>query len=196
MASAFHNRLVGTIILVALAVIFLPDILDGEKSSNKQVFVDIPNRPELKGQQRVEEFPLEQVKQAVNRTVEIVNEPAVDDEATASQLTEEQQAIVQIQSKPDVNDFPIADSTPVEKVSAGWVIQLGSFRHQKNVRELLNKLESAGYRVFTRQVQTSAGELTKVFVGPDLQKGKLQQAIPHLNELTGLKGKISEFTVE
>lgn len=196
MASAFHNRLVGTIILVALAVIFLPDILDGEKSSNKQVFVDIPNRPELKGQQRVEEFPLEQVKQAVNRTVEIVNEPAVDDEATASQPTEEQQAIVQIQSKPDVNDFPVADPTPVEKVSAGWVIQLGSFRHQKNVRELLNKLESAGYRVFTRQVQTSAGELTKVFVGPDLQKDKLQQAIPHLNELTGLKGKISEFTVE
>jgi len=195
LASAFHNRLVGTIILVALAVIFLPDILDGEKSSNKQVFVEIPKRPELKGQRQMEEFPLEQVKQAVNRTVEIVNEPALDDE-NYQNLAVSEPPKVQIQSKPDVNDFPVADPTPVEKVSAGWVIQLGSFRHQKNVRELLNKLESAGYRVFTRQVHTSAGELTKVFIGPDLQQDKLQQAIPHLNELTGLKGKVSEFTVE
>lgn len=191
MASAFHNRLVGTIILVALAVIFLPDILDGEKSSNKQVFADIPSKPILRQVDKIESFPVTQVKEAVSREVEVVNEPAVDDPVPDDRSTQEVKT-----REMDVNDFPIADPAPKEKVSAGWVIQLGSFRHQKNVRELLNKVEGAGYRVFTRKVQTSAGTLTKVFIGPDLKKKKLEQAIPHLNELTGLKGKVSEFTVE
>ncbi|MFT5676927.1 MAG: DedD protein, partial [Paraglaciecola sp.] len=80
--------------------------------------------------------------------------------------------------------------------SAGWVVQLGSFRHQKNVRELLGKLEKGGYRAFSRQVQTNSGELTKVFVGPDLQKEKLEGAISHLKELTNLQGRVTPFTVQ
>jgi DedD protein len=79
---------------------------------------------------------------------------------------------------------------------AGWVIQLGSFRHEKNVKALLTKLEKAGYRAFSRKIQTSSGPLNKVFVGPDLDKKKLESALPHLKELTSLKGKVTTFKVE
>ncbi|MFM4823835.1 cell division protein DedD [Aeromonas bivalvium] len=48
MASKFQNRLVGTVILVALVVIFLPDMLDGQKIAQKdESFATIPLRPEL-----------------------------------------------------------------------------------------------------------------------------------------------------
>lgn len=48
MASKFQNRLVGTVILVALVVIFLPDLLDGHKLAQKEeAFAKIPLRPEL-----------------------------------------------------------------------------------------------------------------------------------------------------
>ncbi|ALP43458.1 cell division protein DedD [Aeromonas schubertii] len=49
MASQFQNRLVGTIILVALVVIFLPDLLDGNKQQEVEdaAFAKIPLRPEL-----------------------------------------------------------------------------------------------------------------------------------------------------
>ncbi|WP_068979083.1 cell division protein DedD [Aeromonas sp. EERV15] len=48
MASKFQNRLVGTVILVALVVIFLPDLLDGHKLAQKEeVFAKIPLRPDL-----------------------------------------------------------------------------------------------------------------------------------------------------
>jgi DedD protein len=73
---------------------------------------------------------------------------------------------------------------------------LGSFRHQKNVRVLLEKLENAGYRAFSRPIRTQSGLLTKVFVGPDLQKNKLEAALPHLKELTDLDGKVTRFTVQ
>ena len=80
--------------------------------------------------------------------------------------------------------------------SAGWVVQLGSFRHKKNVNELLNVLDKAGYRAFSRPVQTSSGTLTKVFVGPDLQKSKLEDALSHLKEVTKLQGRVTPFTVQ
>lgn len=46
MSSQFQNRLVGTIVLVALGVIFLPDLLDGKKDKVQEEFAEIPLRPE------------------------------------------------------------------------------------------------------------------------------------------------------
>ncbi len=45
MSSQFHNRLVGTIVLVALGVIFLPDMLDGKQPRKEEKFAEIPLRP-------------------------------------------------------------------------------------------------------------------------------------------------------
>ena len=45
MASKFQNRLVGTVIIVALGVIVLPGILDGKKKHYKEEFAAIPLVP-------------------------------------------------------------------------------------------------------------------------------------------------------
>lgn len=45
MASKFQNRLVGTIVLVALGVIVLPGMLDGQKKHYKDEFAAIPLVP-------------------------------------------------------------------------------------------------------------------------------------------------------
>ncbi len=42
MASKFQNRLVGTIVLVALGVIVLPGLLDGQKKHYQDEFAAIP----------------------------------------------------------------------------------------------------------------------------------------------------------
>ncbi len=190
MASAFQNRLVGTIILVALAVIFLPEILDGEKQRNQDRFESIPDRPAMKSISEPSPFPMEEVQQAVTRTVEIVEEPALDDGADGELPTG--QVATTMEDGPQAAPMPAIEPKQIE-VSSGWVVQLGSFRHQKNVRDLLQKLEQAGYRAFSRPVQTSSGTLTKVFVGPDLQRARLEDAIPHLQQVTGLKGKLTQF---
>lgn len=192
MSSAFQNRLVGTIILVALAVIFLPDLLDGEKVSHKDTFLPVPPRPAQEAVSETESFPLDEVRERVSRTVEVVEDVALDDpvESVANDEAADARAAQQV-----VQAEPAPVSEP-EAVTAGWVVQLGSFRHQKNVKELTDKLEAAGYRTFSRKIKTSAGELTKVFVGPDLQRDKLDKALPHLKELTSLQGKITKFRAE
>ncbi|MGL4713960.1 MAG: sporulation protein, partial [Shewanella sp.] len=55
MSSQFHNRLVGTVVLVALGVIFLPDILDGKKDRQEEQFSEIPLRPTVIEQQKAQD---------------------------------------------------------------------------------------------------------------------------------------------
>lgn len=53
MASKFQNRLVGTVVLVALVVIVLPAILDGHKKHYQDDFAAIPLLPMPKDQQKL-----------------------------------------------------------------------------------------------------------------------------------------------
>lgn len=197
MASAFQNRLVGTIILVALAVIFLPELLDGEKRRTQDRFEAIPSRPPMKELTEPDPFPEQEVRDAVTRTVEVINEPVIDDPQVVPETDSSVTQAVTEQASENTPEEQMPQIEPREEsVSAGWVVQLGTFRHQKNVRDLLSKLEQAGYRAFSRPVETSAGVLTKVFVGPDLQKQKLEDAVPHLKEVTGLQGRLTQFRVD
>jgi DedD protein len=202
--SALKNRLVGTIIVVALAVIFLPDFLDGKKQTNREPFVSVPANPPKKPIVEPEPFPSERVAKAAVPAVEIEDETAIDDEPMVSSRDEDSGASVTQAPKEKVFEEQdnLASQTVIDNKGAaadddaGWVIQLGSFRHEKNVKALLAKLERAGYRAFSRKIQTSSGPLNKVFVGPDLDKNKLESALPHLKELTSLKGKVTTFKVE
>jgi DedD protein len=41
------NRVIGSAILVVVAVVFLPDVLDGQKAATKEQFQAVPTRPEF-----------------------------------------------------------------------------------------------------------------------------------------------------
>jgi DedD protein len=220
-SSALQNRLVGTAIVVAIVVIFLPDLLDGKQDSKRNLFVELPQNPPMKTVQAPSAFDTDKVKKAATRKVEVISEQALDDNPSSnlSPVTKSKSRTADVQvpdvyqenesvsvaqtsatTKPKISS--LQQQTVVEKdvdrllASAGWVLQLGSFRHQKNVKELLNVLEKAGYRAFSRPVKTNSGTLTKVFVGPDLQKSNLEDALSHLKELTKLQGRVTPFTVQ
>ena len=245
MSNALQNRLVGTVILVAVMVIFLPDYLDGKKQTNTETFVDFPRSTSNLSAIAPGTFPSDEVAKATRREIRVVDEQAADgflEQAInadsngqltddASIQTDEERNMAElmannlqsakagntaqidaankvgpISSKEASNDTTVKSNSLAEQTlaknvpdtandNAGWVVQLGSFGNQKNVNDLLRKLEKAGYRSFSRKVQTSAGRLTKVFVGPELDKQKLDLALPHLKETTGLTGKVTTFDV-
>jgi DedD protein len=213
MTSALQNRLVGTIIVVALVVILVPEILDGEKRISKQEFIDIPPVAELVQVQNTAEFDTKNLQTQLNQAIEVIDEYPVDDpeigsakppvnlkDSSNGQLAQgEKQTIVDIaassSAKPSGPSKQSDEFSQIDIKDSGWVVQLGSFRHEKNVKDLLRKLNVAGYRAYSRPVMTSMGKLTKVFVGPELDKEKLELALPHLTEITKLKGRITPFEV-
>lgn len=212
MNSALQNRLVGTIIVVALVVILLPEILDGEKTQSNTEFVEIPESPPAMVIESAEQFPQQTLEDKTFRQAELVDEtpldeilegdtemslqatldPAVNEENADLPQTQENKAVTESSAQAiDVEEPDIE----IEVKDSGWVVQLGSFRYEKNVNELIATLKQAGYRAYSRPVKTNMGVLNKVFVGPELERSRLEQALPHLQELTKLKGKITAFEV-
>jgi len=87
LSSQFHNRLVGTVVLVALGVIFLPDILDGKKERQEEQFAEIPLRPTAITQKNTDEMF------EVLSAQEVDGEGAEPDEASSNDDTALAQAV-------------------------------------------------------------------------------------------------------
>ncbi len=209
MSTPFQNRLVGTIIVAAAIIIFLPDVLDGKKTSNQTDFDAIPSAPAFTGKMIKKPFPEEKLVSEDKPAT--FNEQAKDEQLLKNNQTSninDQKAKVTPATKPKkINsnasvktknnssiEKPILGQQPVKAVNKeAWVIQLGSFKHKSNVAELVNKLKENGYTVFTKPIQTKQGTLTKVFVGPELIKGSLTKKIAPLKKLTNVEGKVARF---
>ncbi len=214
MNSGFINRLVGTSIVVIAAIVFIPNILDGEKVHYKEGFKAIPERPEFKTidlqdtlDQRVAsaEQPKEpQIENIIadddiTSAVETVEQENIDsgNDRKMVEASTEQTTISEIKQQPQVvvkqPEPKRAEDENLSKMA--YVIQLGSFSHAANVKSLQAKLTANGFKTFTRPVKTPNGTLTKVFVGPSLDKAQLESKLPQLKALTKLNGKVTQFEV-
>ncbi|BDF93690.1 SPOR domain-containing protein [Pseudoalteromonas haloplanktis] len=209
MNSGFINRLVGTSIVVIAAIVFIPNILDGEKVHYKEGFKAIPDRPEFKTID-LQEAINDQVANAQQPTAEAEEDISADDELLTSaaevavESTSAEQVMVEASTE---QEAVVAKAQPVEKQpeparkpeenlsKMAYVIQLGSFSHAANVKSLQAKLSDKGFKTFTRPVKTPNGTLTKVFVGPSLNKAELESKLPELKALTKLNGKVTQFEV-
>ena len=204
MSTPFQNRLVGTIIVAAVVIIFLPDVLDGEKQSHQTDFEAIPTAEVFSGKLANKPFP--EGKLVRQKPVEISNEQAIDELVTTSSTTKTwdnevknkiavTKPIVKAAAKPSaIKSNKLIKKSPEKAVAKeAWVIHLGSFKNKDNVAQLLKKLKSQGYIVFTKPIKTKQGILTKVIIGPELIKSVMIKKLPALKKLTGIQGKVAYF---
>lgn len=210
MNSGFINRLVGTSIVVIAAIVFIPNILDGEKVHYKEGFKAIPERSEFKTIDLQESID-EKVAQAEPLKQAPIENVAADDDVLTSQESKfaaerevvegsiegESAASKPVAKVPEpVKANPIAPRKSEENLTdMAYVIQLGSFSHAANVKALQAKLKAKGFKTFTKPIKTPNGTLTKVFVGPSLDKAELTEKLPELKALTKLNGKVTQYTV-
>ena len=87
MNSGFINRLVGTSIVVIAAIVFIPNILDGEKVHYKEGFKAIPERSEFKTIDLQESID-EKVAQAEPLKQEQIEDIAADDDVLTSKQSQ------------------------------------------------------------------------------------------------------------
>lgn len=214
MSTPFQNRLVGTIIVAAAIIIFLPDVLDGKKKSNQADFDAIPKAPTFTGKMTNKIFPEENL--VLKEQPIVFNEQAKDDQLVTSNATSNTDIEIGNTQKAKITpaikakkidnnstsqaknnsaiEKPVLGQQPTKATNIeSWVIHLGSFKNKSNVTELVNKLKGNGYTVYTKPIQTKKGTLTKVFVGPELIKASLTKKLPALKKLTNVQGKVARF---
>ncbi|HHF0559307.1 SPOR domain-containing protein [Vibrio antiquarius] len=192
MASKFQSRLVGTIILVAVGVIVLPDVLDGKKLHYKEEFASIPIKPELDSD--VENFE--------------ILEPVEDDialpDSPVEAVVQEQEGAQVAASEPDPTPTPTPEvikqpeqvevaTRPVQEKNqyegSAWIIQLMALKNHENAVALVADLQKRGYQAHTKK----ENEFTRVIVGPDVSKSKLERQVKELQKITGSKGQLLKF---
>ena len=196
MSSHFQNRLVGVIVIVALGVIFLPDILDGKKQRQEEQFAEIPLRPEVEQAQ----LPLQAIE-----TLELDTEASTttvgDDSWEIEPASEQDKTAAVVNTEPKVKDVAVkmqssvvaANKKPAVANSKAWTIQLGSFKNAANVQALVKRLRAKGFSAYTLPTRPVDGQLTKVFVGPNISKDKLTAMQSDIEKLEKLKGRIVAY---
>ena len=205
MASKFQNRLVGTIVLVALGVIVLPGLLDGQKKHYQDEFAAIPLVPKAGDRDEPDMMPAAtqalptQPPEGAAEEVRAGDAaaPSLDPATIAANNTEFEPE----SPKPKVEAPPAPKPEPkpvVEEKAAptgkAYVVQLGALKNADKVNEIVGKLRGAGYRVYTSPSTPVQGKITRILVGPDASKEKLKGSLGELKQLSGLSGVVMGYT--
>lgn len=216
--KGMKQRMVGALVLVALAVIFLPMLFTREDEL-RQVRVEAPEAPAMPGLPQVQVEPV-QVPEPQALPEQNEQPPVVVDESTAP-VTAPSQPIAPVvtvappaQPKPQtpVPTPPVAKvearpapapAAPAAKPAApskidanglpvSWSIQLASLSNRAGAENLQKTLRSQGYNAYIR----SADGMNRVFVGPLIERAEAERLRDVINRQQNLKGIVVRFQPE
>lgn len=213
--KAYKQRMVGALVLVALAVIFLP-MLFSRQDEQRQVTVDAPAAPHAPAVPQVQVEPV-----VVPEPQALPQEPVPSDDEIAQQ---------QAPSAPITPSAPVAPAPPAAKpvtppaapvvkpapapaqpiaaaptkptttpsrvdangLSVSWSVQLASLSSRESAESLQKNLRSQGYNAYIR----SADGKNRVFVGPLIERAEADRLRDLLNRQQNLKGFVVRFQPE
>ena len=204
------QRVVGTVVLLACCLIFLPIVFDGEGSYGPTLTSQIPDPP------RITILPEPQQTRPViiaDSDVPAVALPENDavlpasatnqtgDSDSESTLTVAQEAMA---TGPDATESVPAYTRQDEKLPqlgedglpSGWSVRLGLFSNADNAAILLERLQDAGYRAYMREIESDEGRLRGVFVGPWLDRQLSADYQSSLQEEFQLAGIVVPYEME
>ena len=179
MAYNKKQRILGTLVLMALVGVLFPVIFDGRDTFQAELESRIPPEPQLS----LLPEPIPTRPAIIADTNTEVGENGSQSGGSVS----DGQAISQ--SEEDEVDF---DSSPM---LSGWSIRLGSFAETQNATNLVEQLHKSEYKAYTREFNSSAGEFVSVFVGPWIDKNIAEDYLSELEDKFRLAGDIVRYEV-
>ncbi|VVO84750.1 SPOR domain-containing protein [Pseudomonas fluorescens] len=211
--KAYKQRMVGALVLVALAVIFLP-MLFSRQDEQRQVTVEAPAAPQAPALPQVQVEPV-----VVPEPQALPQEPVPSDDEIAQQeapaapaapvapapaakpvapppapalaakpATAPSQPISAAPGKPDTTQSRV----DANGLSVSWSVQLASLANRESAEKLQKTLRSQGYNAYIR---TADGK-NRVFVGPLIERAEADRLRDLLNRQQNLKGFVVRFQPE
>jgi len=215
--NAYKQRMVGALVLVALAVIFLP-MLFSREDEQRQVVVHAPAAPQAPAMPQVQIEPV-----VVPEPQALPQEPVPGDDEIAAEKAPSRPiapsapvAPAPVAAKP-VAPAPAAKSAPAPTpapaqpiaaapskpdtsqsrvdangLSVSWSVQLASLSSRESAESLQKTLRSQGYNAYIR---TADGK-NRVFVGPLIERAEADRLRDLLGRQQNLKGFVVRFQPE
>lgn len=180
MDDKLKQRLIGALVLIVAAVIFLPMLLSGQDETVR-VEVEVPEPPVMDESEIRAAAPMELPDP---EPVPEIPAPASAEQGATAPDPEPEPLVTPVSpppSEPEVAAPTIA--------TGDWVIQLGSFSSAANAEALRDTLVSQGYNAYTLSASVDDSDITRVFVGPLIDRagaGKLRDELARRHGMQGL----------
>ncbi len=213
--DGLKQRIIGALVLISLAVIFVPMIFDEPHSDRTSSSIQIPEEPPFP---QVETPPARDTAmpeyQPANRPARDIAGQDADASAPEFKLIEgvspQSPAAKPAPSTPAVAepmvkaDAPAATQTRPAQTEArpdtrsqdaeefsrslegAWVVQLGSFGNAENARRLRDNAREKGYSSHLQEFSRGDTRLTRVFSGPFASKSEAEAAKAALDKAFNL----------
>ena len=183
MQQSLKHRLIGLAVILIAAGVVLPLLFDGQGYRERHLVSAIPETPDLPAIVEIspDSVPVQGDVEPAKPLppVKVEKRPAKVEKAVAARKPAESV----------VKDKPVLDQ---QGVPVAWTLQLATFSDEANAKGLRSQLVKAGHKVYTRK----QGKLVKVYVGPDLQRSKLEKLKRRLEKDFGLDGIIVRFSTQ
>ncbi|MGV8918586.1 MAG: SPOR domain-containing protein [Pseudomonas sp.] len=216
--NVYKQRMVGALVLIALAVIFLP-MLFSRQDGTRRVQVEVPTAPQAPATTQIKVDPV-----AVPEQQALPQEPVPDDESVV-QAPAAVTAPVQREKAPAMQPLPTPTPAQVAKVtgpapaavakaasaaaapakpaaqashidanglSVSWSVQLASLSNRDSADALQKTLRAQGYNAYIR----SGDGVNRVFVGPLIERAEADRLRDQLGKQQKLKGFVVRFQPE
>lgn len=171
--DGLKQRVVGALVLLALAVIFLPVLFDRDPMVPVDRESQIPVAPQVVHVHIDAPEPLDDIASAPEPELMYVPHEvdAVDEQPESPGLR--------------------ADGTP-----NAWVLQVASFRQRDLADALSQKLNEQDFPSYVREISAPNGKLIRVYVGPKLDKQALLKVKTEVEKGFGVETLMLPFKAE
>ena len=212
--SAYKQRMVGALVLVALAVIFLP-MLFSRQDEQRQVVVEAPAAPQVPVVPQVQVEPVVVPEpQALPEEEPVPSDADIAAQTAPSMPVQPSVPVVKPAPAPVVAAKPAAPAPAPKPVAPqpaapgkpdvgqsridpnglpiSWSIQLASLANRESADALQKKLRAQGYNAYIR----SADGKNRVFIGPLIERAEADRLRDLLGRQQNLNGFVVRFQPE
>ncbi len=197
------QRLVGIAVIFALAVIFLPMILDGSGIRKNTLEVVIPPQPVIKNNPEFEQKIVE-----LHAKVEDLPslEPQFVDERSSENTKQIERKTERAEQKDSGSKSEPAQSQPASKQQTQpeaevtrvggdtWVLQVGSFKDRKKALSQRDKLRKSNIAaVFIEKFSIDNQPVYRVRLGPFLNRDQSKVALNKIKAKYDIDGLIMKY---
>lgn len=217
MENSLKQRIIGAIVLIALAIIFLPAILK-DKANSGTFESKIPAKPKELADYRVDTKKIDQLvenqendkkqppneissesKQQVKQQDAKTQEKKLSQSINPDKSANRKKKLVDSEKADNENNNSGITSPPEKsKISekyqdAAWVVQVASFSRESNAKNMVSKLKASNYKAYRRKVISGSSKVYRVFVGPYIEKSDARKVLSDISKLSESSAILKPF---
>ncbi len=188
------QRFVGFVVLVAIAVIFWPIVfVTPENADDFELSVfEMPPKPAVAVSERRAPV-LDKVDQSILPEMPEPQTPIVQPVDIASPMPDV--ALV------DADEEPEQQASALERAEfddqglpVSWELQIATFSNAERAEEISQLLRDKGHKAYVSPIILDDQRLFRVMIGPKLQKQRLIEIQPAINDYFSVESFIVRFT--